>query len=165
MSYIGVKINSIRQKIAGMPLMDVAFSNRSTNGLQNKIITAKKDEIEGRLDDVEEDLGDVNNLLAKKVICKYIENSSNAQTYDLTIPDGVSMINVTGVFRSTSTTDTLSGTCTILFYKNDNTVFIKNRVNFDGLTNVSWDYITRKLTITISGYMTVALEYLGIRIN
>lgn len=56
MSYIGVKISGLREKIAGMPLMDVAFSNRSTNGLQNKIITAKKDEIEGRLNDVETDL-------------------------------------------------------------------------------------------------------------
>lgn len=53
MSYIGVKINGLREKIAGMPLMDVAFSNSSRNGLQNKIITAKKDEIEGRLDDLE----------------------------------------------------------------------------------------------------------------
>lgn len=61
MSYIGVKINGLIQKMAGMPLMDVAFSNRSTNGVQNKIITAKKDEIEGRLDDVETDLSELTN--------------------------------------------------------------------------------------------------------
>lgn len=49
MSYIGVKINGLIQKMAGMPLMDVALSNRSTNGVQNKVLKAKFDEIESAL--------------------------------------------------------------------------------------------------------------------
>ena len=49
MSYIGVKINGLIKKMAGMPLMDVAFSNRSTNGVQNKVIKAKFDEIDSAL--------------------------------------------------------------------------------------------------------------------
>lgn len=46
MSYLGVKFNNTIRKIAGMAIMDVAFSNTSINGVQNKVIKAKFDEIE-----------------------------------------------------------------------------------------------------------------------
>lgn len=49
MSYLGVKFNNTIRKIAGMAIMDVAFSNTSTNGVQNKVIKAKFDEINSDL--------------------------------------------------------------------------------------------------------------------
>ena len=46
MGSVSTIYNGVRQKLAGRALMDVAFSSTSTNGVQNKVIKAKFDEVE-----------------------------------------------------------------------------------------------------------------------
>ena len=49
MGSVSTIYNGVRQKLAGRALMDVAFSSNSTNGVQNKVIKAKFDEVESAL--------------------------------------------------------------------------------------------------------------------
>ena len=49
MGSVSTIYNGVRQKLAGRALMDVAFSSTSTNGVQNKVIKAKFDEVESDL--------------------------------------------------------------------------------------------------------------------
>ena len=49
MPSVSTLVNGVRQKLAGRALMDVAFSNSSTNGVQNKVIKAKFDEVDDKL--------------------------------------------------------------------------------------------------------------------
>ncbi len=75
MGSVSTIYNGVRTWLAGRALMDVAFSDRSTNGLQNKIITAKKNEIEGRLDDIEDNL-EANNKHSEVDISSYTSGSN-----------------------------------------------------------------------------------------
>lgn len=49
MGSVSTIYNGVRTWLAGRALMDVAFSDRSTNGVQNKVIKAKFDEVESKL--------------------------------------------------------------------------------------------------------------------
>lgn len=49
MGSVSTIYNGVRQKLAGRALMDVAFSSTSTNGVQNKVIKAKFDEVDSKL--------------------------------------------------------------------------------------------------------------------
>lgn len=58
MGSVSTIYNGVRTWLAGRALMDVALSDRSTNGVQNKIIKAKFDEVEDSISQINSDLTD-----------------------------------------------------------------------------------------------------------
>lgn len=52
MGSVSTIYNGVRTWLAGRALMDVALSDRSTNGVQNKVIKAKFDELSSDLSDL-----------------------------------------------------------------------------------------------------------------
>jgi hypothetical protein len=56
MGSVSTIYNGVRTWLAGRALMDVALSDRSTNGVQNKVLKAKFDELNSDLTDIENGL-------------------------------------------------------------------------------------------------------------
>jgi len=56
MGSVSTIYNGVRTWLAGRALMDVAFSDRSTNGVQNKVIKAKFDEVDEDITQLNSDL-------------------------------------------------------------------------------------------------------------
>lgn len=93
MGSISTIYNGIRTKLAGRALMDVALSDRSTNGVQNKVVKAK-------FDDVDEDITQINNDLSNKVTKQTLNtiyygtpisssDAVNRTFYRLPFPNGI----------------------------------------------------------------------------
>ena len=59
MGSVSTIYNGVRTWLAGRALMDVALSDRSTNGVQNKIIKAKFDEVDDSISQLNSDLDDL----------------------------------------------------------------------------------------------------------
>lgn len=80
MGSVSTIYNGVRTWLAGRALMDVALSDRSTNGVQNKVIKAKFDEVDDSISQLNSDLSN----------CWIIEEESHSEI--LATADGVKTV-------------------------------------------------------------------------